>query len=367
MPTIGSSCRPEDIEPHLPEVGGTQYFERGIAACRPTSARRHVAKVGVVTAGEPSVDLDALLTPTQRKTLEALRRTGEPIIFDADLVADIRTEVLVALDGFAARLDDGQDLFITKHRIGAVLDCEAHFLAPDEFEWTPATAKGQVAHRAIQLLLTWRGDPSPTDLVDEALIRLADEDRGIGMWIAALGDADEADVRGLSVERVTKFVESFPPLDRRSNPLTEAAVQWPVSGPILLRARVDLMIGRPAGSESRKVIIDLKTGRASPRHRQDLGFYALVETLARGVPPRKLATFYLDAGEAQTEDVSERLLRSAVRRTLDGINAIVELSAENRTPIKRPGTSCQVVTLRMMRSLLLLESSSSICGINASR
>ena len=101
------------------------------------------------------------------------------------------------------------------------------------------------------------------------------------------------------------------------------------------------MIGRPSGDESRKVIIDLKTGRPSPKHRQDLGFYALLETLARGVPPRKLATFYLDASEAQVEDVSERLLRSAVRRTLDGINAIVELEAEGRPPVRRPGSSCR--------------------------
>jgi CRISPR/Cas system-associated exonuclease Cas4 (RecB family) len=281
------------------------------------------------------------LTPIQRKTLDALRRSGEPLVFDPDLIADIRTEMRVALDHFASRLDDGQDLFVTKHRIASVLDCEAHFLAPDEFEWTPATAKGQIAHRAIQLLLGWRGEPSPTELVDEAMARLADEDRGIGMWIAALDKGDEADARGLSTERVTKFVESFPPLDRRANPVTEAAAQWPVSGPILLRARVDLMIGKPAGNESRKVIIDLKTGRAGPRHRQDLGFYALVETLVRGVPPRKLATFYLDAGEAQTEDVSERLLRTAVRRTLDGINAMVELGAEQRPPVKRPGTSCR--------------------------
>jgi CRISPR/Cas system-associated exonuclease Cas4 (RecB family) len=263
------------------------------------------------------------------------------LVFDQDLVADIRTEMRVALDHFAERLDDGQELFVTKHRIASVLDCEAHFLAPDEFEWTPATAKGQVAHRAIQLLLGWRGEPSPTELVDEAMTRLAEEDRGIGMWIAALSAGDEADVRGLSTERVTKFVESFPPLDRRANPVTEAAAQWPVSGPILLRARVDLMIGKPAGTESRKVIIDLKTGRAGPRHRQDLGFYALVETLVRSVPPRKLATFYLDAGEAQTEDVSERLLRTAVRRTLDGINAMVELGAEGRPPVKRPGSSCR--------------------------
>ena len=282
-----------------------------------------------------------VLTPVQERTLTALRRSGEPLVFDPDLVADIRTEMRVALDHFAERLDDGQELFVTKHGIASVLDCEAHFLEPDEFEWTPATAKGQVAHRAIQLLLGWRGEPSPGELVDEAMARLADEDRGIGMWIAALGKGDEADVRTLSTERVTKFVECFPPLDRRANPVTEAAAQWPVSGPILLRARVDLMIGKPAGNESRKVNVDLKTGRVGPRHRQDLGFYALVETLVRGVPPRKLATFYLDAGEAQTEDVSERLLRTAVRRTLDGINAMVELGTEGRPPVKRPGSSCR--------------------------
>lgn len=281
------------------------------------------------------------LTPLQQRTLTALRRSGDPLEFDADMIADIRTEMRVALDDFATRLEPGQEVFVSKHRIGSVLDCEEHHLAPDEFEWKPATAKGQVAHRAIQLLLSWRGDPSPTDLVDEAMARLADEDRGIGMWIAALGPADEADLRGMSVERVTKFVESFPPLDRRSNPVTEAAAQWPLDGPILLRARVDLMLGRPAGRESRKVIIDLKTGRPNARHRQDLGFYALIETLARGVPPRKLATFYLDASEAQSEDVSERLLRSAVRRTLDGINAIIELEYEGRPPVRRPGSSCR--------------------------
>ena len=101
------------------------------------------------------------------------------------------------------------------------------------------------------------------------------------------------------------------------------------------------MIGKPAGAESRKVIIDLKTGRVSPRHRQDLGFYALVETLVRSVPPRKVATFYLDAAEAQADDVSERLLRTAVRRTLDGIDAMVALAAQEREPIKRPGSSCR--------------------------
>jgi CRISPR/Cas system-associated exonuclease Cas4 (RecB family) len=226
-----------------------------------------------------------------------------------------------------------------------VLDCEEHHLIPSDFEWRPAIAKGQVAHRAIQLTLSWRGEPSPTDLVDEAMARLADEERGIGAWIANLSPADEADLRGQSVERVTKFMESFPPLDTRWNPMTESTARWPNDGPIVLQGKVDLMIGRPAGAESRKVIIDLKTGRPSVRHRQDLHFYALVETLVRSVPPRKVATFYLDAAEIQAEDVSERLLRTAVRRTLDGINAMIELQAEGRTPVRRPGITCRWCSL----------------------
>lgn len=281
------------------------------------------------------------LNPVQLRTLAALRRSDPPVTFDPALVADIEDEMREALADFADRMPDGQELFVSKHRLATALDCEEFHLIPDDFEWKPATAKGQVAHRAIQLMLSWRGEPSPSDLVDEAMARLADEERGIGAWIASLSPGDEADLRGQSVERVTKFIESFPPLDKRANPVTEAAVRWPNQGPILLQARVDLMLGRPDGAESRKVIVDLKTGRPNVRHRQDLGFYALVETLARKVPPRKVATFYLDASEPQTEDVSERLLRTAVRRTLDGINVLVELEAEGRPPVRRPGVTCR--------------------------
>jgi CRISPR/Cas system-associated exonuclease Cas4 (RecB family) len=293
------------------------------------------------TAMSPATSPLDGLTPVQLKTLESLRRSSEPVVFDPDLVADIRTEMRVALDDFGERLQADQQVFVNKHAIATVLDCEEFHVLPDDFEWRPAIAKGQVAHRAIQLTLSWRGEANPTDLVDEAMARLIDEERGLGQWIATLSPADEADLRGQSVERVTKFMESFPPLDKRSNPMTESSVRWPNEGPILLQGKVDLVMGRPRGAESSKVIIDLKTGRPSVRHRQDLGFYALLETLVRSVPPRKLATFYLDAAEAQTEDVSERLLRTAVRRTLDGINAIVELQSEGRPPIRRPGVTCR--------------------------
>ncbi|HEY4333900.1 MAG TPA: PD-(D/E)XK nuclease family protein, partial [Ilumatobacteraceae bacterium] len=127
----------------------------------------------------------------------------------------------------------------------------------------------------------------------------------------------------------------------RSRPVTESSTQWPVDGPILLRGRSDLTIGRPFERESRKLIVDLKTGRVAARHREDLRFYALVETLSRHVPPRKLASFYLDAAQPVVEDVTENLLRSTMRRTFDGINALIELRVEGRPPTKSPGASCR--------------------------
>ena len=284
------------------------------------------------------------LSPVQQRTLDVLRRSGDPVVFDPTFVEELRTEMLAALDHFATRLEADDEVWVSKHRIASVLECEEHHLLPDEFEWTTANAKGTIAHRGIELLLSWPrrlGDPSCIDLVDEAMARLADENRGIGQWIDTLSPADEADVRGQTVVRVTQFIENFPPLSTKWAPVTEASVRWPNTGPITLSGKVDLLFGRPSGRESRKVIIDLKTGRPNARHRQDLAFYALLETLVREVPPRKVATFYLDSAEAHADDVSERMLESAMRRTLDGLHRIIELETEGRPPTRRPGVSCR--------------------------
>ena len=285
------------------------------------------------------------LTPSQQRTLDALRRSPEPVVFDADFVSDLRDDMTRAVAEFAAHLEDGQEMWVSKHALATVLDCEARYMTQDDFEWSTANAAGTVAHRAIELLIWWRGEPVPVELVDEAMAKLVDEEASLGQWLGALSDADEADLRGRTAVRVTQFIEHFPPLSPRFRPVTEAKVRWPVSGPITLSGKVDLAFGTTAGAESRKVIIDLKTGRPSTVHRQDLGFYALVETLRAEVPPRKVATFYLDAAEAQAEDVTERLLLTAARRTKDGINAMLELKLATREPTKQPGVSCRWCSL----------------------
>src|SRR3954453_7563979 len=283
------------------------------------------------------------MSPAQESTLALLRR-GEPLVFDVEFVAELREIAEEAFAHFVDRLD-GRTVFITKHTLAALFSCEAQFLAPDEFEWTPSRARGQVSHRAIQLLVNWRGEPTPSGLVDDSIARLVDEERGMSDWLGGLAEADLADLRGKCVDHVTKFMECFPPLDPRSRPVTESSTQWPVDGPILLRARADITMGRPVERESRKLIVDLKTGRVITRHREDLRFYALVETLSRHVPPRRLASFYLDAAQPIVEDVTENMLRSTLRRTLDGINALIELEVEQRPARKGPGAQCRWCTI----------------------
>ena len=280
------------------------------------------------------------LTPAQESTLDLLRRAGEPLVFDQAFVQELRDEAAEAFAHFTDRLD-GNTVFVTKHNLAGVFGCEAQFMAPDSFEWSPSRARGQVSHRAIQLLINWRGEPAPAELVDEAIGRLVDEEKGLSEWLGGLGSGELADLRAMATDDVTKFMECFPPLDPRSRPVTESATQWPVDGPITMRGRADLTMGKPAERESRKLIVDLKTGRVVARHREDLRFYALVETLSRQVPPRKLASFYLDAAQPVVEDVTENMLRSTLRRTLDGIHAMIELRVENRPPVKRPGSPCR--------------------------
>jgi hypothetical protein len=282
----------------------------------------------------------ARLTPAQQRTLDALRRTdGEPVVFDRDLVTELRADAAAAIEELGERLD-GETLAVNKFNVAEVLACETHFLAPSPFAWTPAIACGKVSHKAIELHLNWRGEPTPAELVDDSLARLGDDENSFGDWVAALSAGDEADLRGRAIARVTQFVECFPPLRHAWHPVTEAQVRWPVDGPILLRAKADIVIGRAAGAESRKVLIDLKSGRIYDRHREDLRFYALVETLAREVPPRMVASFSLEAGEAVVDDVNEGMLRTSLRRTLDAIERMVELTVERRPPRPLPSASC---------------------------
>lgn len=280
------------------------------------------------------------LTPTQERLLDQLRRDTDPLVFEADYIDHLVRRSHDAIEEFSARLG-GERLVVSKNFLTNVHGCEARHLAPDSFEWTPVTARGFVSHKAIELGAHWLGEPVPEELVDEAIARLADDSTNRGDFIAGLTDADRAELRGFAVERVTRFLQDFPPLPPRAQPVYEARTRWSPPGTIELVGKTDLVIGRPDGRISTRLIVDFKTGWRNVHHRDDLRFYALLETVVRRVPPRRLVTYYLDSTEADVEDVTEGVLDAALARLLGAIERHIELTVDGRDAVKRPASLCR--------------------------
>ena len=290
------------------------------------------------------MDGDGALTPTQDRVLTELMGLGQARpVFDAGLALGLRDDLEAALAPVADRLGD-QQLSVTKRALAQVHACERHHLSEEAvaFEWSVRTATGAVAHKAIELSATLRPPPAPEHLVDLALERLAtDLDRGPGVFLATAGPVERAELRGAALDRVLKFADEFPPLKLSWRPRLESSLSAALCADrIWLRGRVDLALGRPTGTTAGVLIVDFKTGRPSRAGADDLRFYALLETLRAGVPPFRVASWYLDSGQCHAEDVTEDLLASAARRVVDGARALHELRFEHREARLAPGPAC---------------------------
>ena len=281
------------------------------------------------------------LNPAQQRVIALLGKGAdhERAPVPEGLGAELKAELDEVLTPAAHVIPDDRPLFVSKHALTGVHQCEAHHLAGDgDFEWSPPTARGTVAHKAIELGVHVPGQPIPTDLVDEAIARLMDSTAPIARYLDTLNQYDRAELRSLAVNHVARFFECFPPLKASWIPRTESRVAVDLAaGRVRLSGKVDLTLGRPGD----KVIIDLKTGWPNPTHREDLRFYALLDVLTLGVAPRKVASYYLDAAEAQPEDVTEGTLVAAARRTAAGVLRLIELHHEQAEPARRPGPSCR--------------------------
>ena len=279
------------------------------------------------------------LNPAQQSVIALLGKDAARAALPDNLAEALREELEAALTEIATDIPEGQLLVVSKHPLKTIHQCEAHHLAGDgDFEWSPATAAGVVAHRAIELMVSWRGQPVPGDLVDETLARIADDDRApVSRYLQGITEYDRADLRNRAVNRVTQFQDCFPPIKSTWLPRAESRTYLDhPSGRVRLVSKSDLTLGRPG----ERVIIDLKTGYPADSHREDLRFYALLETLTLGVAPRKTASYYLDAAKAHAEDVGEGVLRSALRRTVDAVERMVAVRFGGDEPHRSPGAHC---------------------------
>ena len=289
--------------------------------------------------GEPE------LNPAQREVVELLGAPeSERPRFDAGLRHELRAELEHELAPLVDQLDAGDQLYVSKHKLAQVHGCEARYLAgeTEPFAWSVPIARGTVAHKAIELGISWRGEPVPTELVDESLARLAQGSDSLGDFLRTCGEADRAELRGQATDRVTTFFECFPPLKPVWRPVPESKVRVELlDARVVLSGKIDLSMGRANGTTAGKVLIDLKTGGFAPAHLDDLRFYALLESIKIGTPPRLLASYYLEEGRPHAEAVSEGLLHAALARTVDGAARMIELRAATRTPTKRTGPPCR--------------------------
>ncbi len=265
--------------------------------------------------------------------------------FPADLRHHLRTHLEEALGPIGNRLGgDGDTLTVSKHLLSQAHGCETRLLAEDgqPFVMSPPLARGTVAHKAIELSIHWPGDPLPLELVDEAMARLTESDKWLADWLQTCTDADRAELRAAANERVVAFTECWPPLRKKWVPVTEQTLAADLcDGRIRLKGKVDLTLGQTRGDGAGKVIVDFKTGAWTPAHYDDLRFYALVETLRLGTPPRRLASYYLDSATVRAEDVTVGLLEAAAARVIDGVERLVELRAGQREANTRPSWSCR--------------------------
>ncbi len=241
--------------------------------------------------------------------------------FDPSLRDELRSHLEKNLAPLLADIDPkqlgGNGVHLSKHKLNQVMGCEQKFLAEqaEPFEWSPPVARGTIMHKAIELSVHWRKEPVALDLVDEALASLENADKSIADYLTSCGETERAELRAEAAKVVTHFMECFPPLK-------------------------DLTLGQPEGSVAGKVIIDFKTGKFSPSHREDLRFYALVEAL-RILPPRLTATYYLDQAKMHHEEVTQELLDAAAKRVIDGAERYLDLLYRKREPTLSPGPACR--------------------------
>jgi len=269
--------------------------------------------------------------------------------FSPALAESLRRRMEEALSPVADALD--RPLRVGKHDISSVHTCEAYFRAEkDSFAWAPRTSYGAIAHRALRLSISLRDDPAPLDLVDMAIdAYVADDqgDGGLGRYLQSASPVDLGELRAQANDVVFQFLECFPPLQRDWRPRTDTPILVKLCAErVSLRGRPDLAFGQARGEEAGVLIVDLKTGWSYPHHFDDLRFYALLQTLKTGVPPYRVASYYLDSATFHHEEVTPAILEIAAGRAVDGIRKIARLLEQDGPAAITPGPTCRWCRLR---------------------
>jgi hypothetical protein len=288
------------------------------------------------------------LTPLQERTLiEVMGSRDQRPIFPRELCASLKEELEDRIRPAAAALEEGRQLWLTKARLVNLHSrCEGYYLADElgegVFRYGPQLAVGKIVHKSVEISV-YAPQLAEAELAEQSLARIREQDSQFDDYANLLTDVERAELLGESVRQLSWFRSAFPPLERSWNPV----VEWPVrtvlaDDKVVLSARPDLVLGSTDPDDpmrARRLVIELKGGMDRPEQDDDARFYALVLAMHHGVPPFRVVTVNLQAGTWRPQDVTEDLLRSAMRRVADGATrAAAILSGED--PSLRPGKWC---------------------------
>jgi PD-(D/E)XK nuclease superfamily len=289
-----------------------------------------------------------LLTAVQLRTLRDLIE-GPPLRDGEALAAAARSRLEGALASMGVK-GSRDALWLSKSMLADLERCEGLFQADlgregPPFEHSENTAAGALFHKAIEL------DVGSYQEFDVRLVgeRAAESlERNEGAFAAYWNSLDELDRFQLLAEaarRMLLFRGSMPPLGRNGAalPSPEAKMRAELAGgAAVLSGKVDLLLIRPdpsGGPVPARLALDLKTGTPRSEHAEDMRFYALLIALRLGAPPYRVATFFLESGEWQAEEVTGETLGRAVERVLAAASTALELRGD-REPSLAPGPWC---------------------------
>jgi hypothetical protein len=287
------------------------------------------------------------LTDPQRQTLQRLIGTGDRPVFPADLAQRLRDRIEEAVRG----LDLPDPLWLGKEKLNDLGRCEGTFLSrlageAPPFEHRRASATGVLQHRAIEVVVGAREPLDAHTAAELAATRTVDKEERFAEFWRGLSGPDRDDILMEVVRRTILFEGSFPPLRelrRELSPATELSIRADLlGGTLVLSGKPDLLLGAPDRLEpmrATRIAIDLKTGGAYPQYAEDNRLYALVLALRFGVPPFRVASFFLEGGTWQAEDVGEDTLFHAADRVIDAARSAASMRS-GREPSLTAGAWC---------------------------
>jgi hypothetical protein len=294
-------------------------------------------------------DEAGLLTAVQLRTLRDLiegrtQHDGEALAVAA------RARLEGALASLGIKGSRGEPLWLSKSMLADLERCESLFQANllregPPFEHSENTAAGALFHKVIEVDVGSRHEFDLRVVAERAASRLEAEDRSFAAHWAALDELDRFALMTEGTRRAERFRASFPPLGPGgvAAPLPELKIRAELAGgAAVLSGKVDLLLMRPDPAGGRtpvRLAIDLKTGTPRSEHAEDMRFYALLIALRYGVPPFRVATFFLESGEWQAEDVTGETLGRAVDRVLSAVETARELQ-RGRQPALTAGPWC---------------------------